>query len=500
MESRSLTRGVGLCLLLLTLLHEATGQRKVARRNNYRLNDDGGNVRTCSLEVAFILDSSESAKLLLFEKEKAFVLSFSTRLATLPVPPGLMLNVRIAVLQYSSSVFIEHRFSTWKDMDSFHSTVNGMRYIGHGTYTTYAITNASHLIVQETPVESIRVAVLMTDAIDHPRNPDVTAAAAEAKGHRIKIFAIGLSDVVNRDKLRSIASTPSQQFVHSLLDPELEAKLLKEMAGVAVEGCPHVCPCEKGEKGLPGRDGMKGEPGPRGPPGLRGARGEPGLNGQPGSDGPEGRQGFKGNKGDRGKCGPPGEKGDNGLEGPPGPRGQKGDQGAVGLPGDLGPEGLPGPKGDRGPSGPPGASGETGIGFPGAKGERGIQGKPGPIGPIGKGEPGLQGPPGPLGRQGNTGSPGEGFAGPKGDRGFDGPKGNRGLPGVGVKGDKGGFGPPGIQGPVGAPGVGLQGQKGDQGPTGAAGPRGPPGVGLIGPKVRQKWDAHQLTAWLSLRC
>lgn len=189
-------------------------------------------VRTCPLEVAFILDSSESAKLPLFEKEKAFVLSFSTQLTTLPVPPGLTLNVRMALLQYSSSVFIEHRLSTWKNLDSFHSTVKAMRYIGHGTYTTYAITNASQLIVQETRVESIRVAVLMTDAIDHPRNPDVTAAAAEAKGHKIKIFAIGLSDVVNRDKLRSIASTPSQKFVHSLLDPQLEAKLLDEMVSV----------------------------------------------------------------------------------------------------------------------------------------------------------------------------------------------------------------------------------------------------------------------------
>lgn len=35
-------RGVGICLLLLALVHEATGQRKKAgQRNNYRLHDDG---------------------------------------------------------------------------------------------------------------------------------------------------------------------------------------------------------------------------------------------------------------------------------------------------------------------------------------------------------------------------------------------------------------------------------------------------------------------------
>lgn len=192
--------------------------------------------QTCSLEVAFILDSSESAKILLFEKQKAFVLSFSTRLSMLQVA-GWTLKVQMAVLQYSSSVSIEHRFSAWKDLDSFHSQVSTMNYIGHGTYTTYAITNASQLLVEETPVDSVRVAVLMTDGVDHPRNPDVTAAAAEAKGHDIKFFAIGLSDIAqqrqNTAKLRAIASTPAQQFVQSLVDTELEEKLLKEMVSVA---------------------------------------------------------------------------------------------------------------------------------------------------------------------------------------------------------------------------------------------------------------------------
>lgn len=186
----------------------------------------------CSLEVAFILDSSESAKIFLFEKQKAFVLSFSTRLAMLQVA-GWTLKVQMAALQYSSSVSIEHRFSAWTDLDSFHSQVSNMNYIGHGTYTTYAITNASQLLVQETPADSVRVVVLMTDGVDHPRNPDVIAAAAEAKGHGTKFFAVGLSDIAqqsqNNAKLRAIASTPAQQFVQSLLDTQLEEKLLKEM-------------------------------------------------------------------------------------------------------------------------------------------------------------------------------------------------------------------------------------------------------------------------------
>lgn len=168
------------------------------------------------------------------------MLRFSTLLAGLQVA-GWTMNVRMAALQYSSTVSIEHRFSAWKDLDTFHDRLIAMNYIGHGTYTTYAISNASQMIVQETPADSVRVAVLMTDGIDHPRNPDVIAAAAEAKGYGIKFFAVGLSDVAqesqNNAKLRAIASAPAQQFVQSLQDPELEQRLLREMVSVG-------CKCE----------------------------------------------------------------------------------------------------------------------------------------------------------------------------------------------------------------------------------------------------------------
>lgn len=160
------------------------------------------------------------------------MLRFSTLLAGLQVD-GWTMKVRMAALQYSSSVSIEQRFLTWKDLDAFHDRLISMNYIGHGTYTTYAISNATQMLLQETADDSIRVTVLMTDGIDHPRNPDVISAAAEAKGYGVKFFAVGLSDVAqesqNNAKLRAIASPPAQQFVHSLQDPDLERRLLREI-------------------------------------------------------------------------------------------------------------------------------------------------------------------------------------------------------------------------------------------------------------------------------
>ncbi|KAJ8415940.1 hypothetical protein AAFF_G00404970 [Aldrovandia affinis] len=451
---------------------------------------DEGKSTICTMDIAFILDSSENAKTILFRKEKEFVLSLSSRIMQMQLA-GWKLSIRLAALQYSSTVSVDHNFLDWQDLDVFQSRVSSMAYIGHGTYSSYAITNATQVFLQETKADGVRVALLMTDGADHPRNPSVIVAAAEAKGHGIKMFTIGLSDLAresqNSAKLRVVASSPPQQYVHSLTDSQLEEKLLRELNVLARDGCPQPkeCLCERGERGPPGNPGKKGDPGYDGPPGPKGPRGEPGVNGRPGIEGFEGRPGFKGERGERGECGAPGVKGDKGQEGLPGPRGYRGELGLTGPTGDQGPEGQAGPKGDRGPTGTSGPPGDIGIGFPGPKGDKGNQGRPGPTGLPGIGEPGLPGPSGPQGIQGNQGATGEGLPGPKGEQGYEGLRGLRGLPGLGVKGEKGNAGPPGLSGPVGFPGAGIQGEKGDQGPAGPPGLRGTPGLGLPGSKGNQ---------------
>ncbi|XP_067892375.1 collagen, type XXVIII, alpha 2a [Heterodontus francisci] len=445
----------------------------------------------CNLEIAFLLDSSESAKDFNHNREKSFVLDFVDRLQKLRVSSGRRLVPRVALLQYSSTVLIEQTFRDWSGPAAFRDRIAPIGYIGHGTYTTYAITNLTQLYLNEAAPGSVRVAVLMTDGVDHPRNPDIYAATAEAKNQGIKFFTVGMSPVAteppNAAKLRLLASPPASRFVHNLQDSSALGKLVLEVAELADEGCPKTpkCICEKGERGPPGSSGKKGRPGDDGAPGLKGQKGESGLSGIPGRDGMEGRAGYKGEQGEQGECGLPGTKGDRGPEGPVGPRGLRGIQGYPGSPGDQGPEGFQGKKGERGLPGPPGLTGETGIGFPGPKGDIGFIGRPGPVGPPGIGEPGLPGPPGPQGLQGARGLPGEGWPGLKGDRGYEGPKGPRGAPGVGVKGEKGEVGFPGLPGPIGPSGVGFQGEKGVLGPRGPPGPKGPPGEGLPGSKGDQ---------------
>nr|XP_020441633.1 collagen alpha-1(XXVIII) chain-like [Monopterus albus] len=444
----------------------------------------------CPVEVMFIVDSSEKAKTLLFEQQKKFILRFSTKLMQLR-SAGWRLRLRLAALQYSSTVSVEHNFRDWQDLDVFQGQVGAMTFIGHGTYSAYGITNATQIFSRETSSSSLRVVLLMTGGIDHPRSPSPVTAAAEAKQHNIRVFTIWLSglpkDGAMDAKLRSIASAPPQRHVFSLTDSQLDDRLYSEMNTLVKTGCPQpkTCLCERGESGHPGAPGKPGEPGSDGVPGPKGSRGESGINGRPGMEGLEGRPGIKGEMGEKGECGAPGKKGEQGANGPAGPRGPKGKQGARGEPGDQGPEGPSGYKGEQGPTGTRGPPGDSGVGFPGPKGDKGNQGRPGPTGPVGMGEPGMMGPAGPPGMQGSPGFPGVGLLGAKGDRGYEGPKGSRGRPGVGYKGDQGNTGAPGLPGLVGFPGEDIRGEKGDEGPTGPSGPWGPAGLGIVGPKGDQ---------------
>ncbi|XP_077947225.1 collagen, type XXVIII, alpha 2a isoform X1 [Gasterosteus aculeatus] len=450
----------------------------------------------CSLELSFLLDSSESAKDN-HEQEKQLTVDMVDRLHGVQLQTGRSLSLKVAVLQYSSHVITEQTFRDWRGTENFKARITPVVYIGHGTYTTYAITNMTQLYLEESSPRSIKVALLLTDGISHPRNPDIFSAVADAKNQGVKFFTLGITRAANEPanvaQLRLIASSPASRFLHNLQDEGIVERIATEITGLANEGCPLAerCACEKGERGPSGPPGKKGRSGDDGAPGLKGLKGEAGLSGLPGREGAEGKPGYKGEMGERGECGTPGIKGDRGPEGPVGTRGLRGLQGLPGPQGDIGPEGLQGKQGERGPIGSAGIQGETGVGHPGPKGDMGFQGRPGPPGPHGMGEPGLPGPQGPQGVQGEKGPHGEGFPGQKGERGLTGPRGPRGQQGAGIKGERGDLGLPGFPGPTGLQGAGIQGEKGVEGPRGPPGVRGHPGEGLPGTKGDQGLPGEQ---------
>ncbi|KAF3694883.1 Bardet-Biedl syndrome 5 protein -like protein [Channa argus] len=474
----------------------------------------------CNLELSFLLDSSETAKDN-HEQEKQFAMNVVERFQWTRLQTGRSFSLRVAVLQYSSHVITEQTFRDWRGVDSFKKHIAPITYIGHGTYTTYAITNMTRIYLEESKPESIKVAVLLTDGVSHPRNPDIFSAVADAKNQGITFFILGITraakEPTNVAQLRVLASSPTSHFLLNLQDEDIVEKVVTEIGKKGRPG-EDGAPGLKGHKGeaglpgLPGREGVEGERGPPGPPGIQGEVGI-GLPGPKGPQGPQGVQGEKGPQGEgfpgpKGEMGPPGlpgpigltgvgiqgEKGDQGLPGEqgapgeggigePGPKGEPGAAGIAGVPGLPGEDGAPGQKGEPGLPGLRGPEGAQGIGIQGEKGDQGLRGIRGLHGP-----PGIAGPSGPKGergipgQQGMPGLPGRSISGPKGDQGPSGPPGPIGETGLGLPGPKGDIGFRGLPGLPGTAGEGIQGPPGNVGRPGPPGPTGPPGEGIQGPK------------------
>lgn len=182
----------------------------------------------------FIVDSSE--KLKPFERQLEFILRFSTELVQLH-SAGWRLRLRLAVLQHGSTVRVEHNFRDWQDLDVFQSRVASMTFIGGGTESTYAITNATKVFARETSSSSLRVALLLTDGAERAI---AATAAAEARQHNIRVFTIRLSRApggdTTRAKLPPITSAPQQQHVFSLADSQMDERLFSELVSDLIGG------------------------------------------------------------------------------------------------------------------------------------------------------------------------------------------------------------------------------------------------------------------------
>uniref|UniRef100_A0A672TVW4 VWFA domain-containing protein n=1 Tax=Strigops habroptila TaxID=2489341 RepID=A0A672TVW4_STRHB len=213
----------------------------------------------CILEISFLLDSSESAKDYNHQQQKKFVLETVDRMKSLQLSSGHTLSWRMALLQYSSTVFIEQTFHDWKGPEAFKSHLAPITYIGHGTYTTYAITNLTQLYMTEGTPGSVKVAVLFTDGVDHPRNPDIFAAIADAKHQGIVFFTMGMTrvaeEVSNAAKLRLLASVPASRFVFNLQEKETVEKIVKEMQECDIAFCTKNCSSHRSESKFVGLNG-----------------------------------------------------------------------------------------------------------------------------------------------------------------------------------------------------------------------------------------------------
>ncbi|XP_074858233.1 collagen alpha-2(VI) chain isoform X2 [Carettochelys insculpta] len=479
----------------------------------------------CPINVYFVIDTSESVALQtvpiqsLVDHMKQFIPVFIGKLEAEVYQNQVSITWNFGGLHFSDLVEVYSPFTNSKDV--YLTRLNGIQYIGRGTFTDCALSNMTAQI-QSQGALGINFAVVITDGhVTGSPCGGMKMQAERARDAGIKLFAVAPSQNVFEQGLREIANLPHELYRNNYattkagaieVDENTIDRIIQVMKHEAYGEC-YKMPCLEitgppGSKGYRGQKGAKGNMGEPGAPGLKGRRGDPGIEGPIGYPGPKGVPGLKGEKGEFGSDG---RKGAVGLAGRNGTDGQKGRLGRIGAPGCKGDPGLKGPDGYPGDAGSPGEGGDDGVkgdpghpgsdgppGPPGEKGNRGPKGNNGAGGMPGlkgaKGNPGPAGPKGELGRRGDPGTKGSpGNAGPKGEKGDPGSEGPRGLPGEvgskGARGDRGLPGPRGPQGAVGEPGrPGSRGDPGDMGPRGNSGPPGPkgdrgrPGFSYSGPR------------------
>lgn len=189
------------------------------------------------------MDSSESAKNQLFGLQKNFVVSLTDNIFQMKPVKSQKYNVKLAGMQFSSTVNIDHPFIAWKNVQNFKEKIRALVYIGQGTYSYYAISNATQLFQNEGRERSIKVAFLMTDGVDHPNSPDVQAIATAARSLGINFFTIGLSKKnVKEEKLRLISGDSSFKRVLCLDDENLTVDVALELVSNADVICSHIYP------------------------------------------------------------------------------------------------------------------------------------------------------------------------------------------------------------------------------------------------------------------
>lgn len=284
-----------LCLLFGALTHGQVPAAPCTKKNE------------CPIHVYFTIDTSETIALQepppgsLVESIKQFAVEFANRLEEEEYRGAVKINWNIGGLHFSQR---QEVFSRLASKNDFISGVQGIRYLGKGTYIDCAIANMTQEMLRHTTEpKALRFAVVITDG-HVTGNPcgGIKVAAEKARDEGIRIFVVAASRNVEETGLKEIANSPAAVYRRdymavdlsqgrALIHTETIDRIIKTMKHMAYAECYSVsCLETPGPPGPKGHRGQKGAKGDNGDPGLKGERGRPG---DPGIEGPIGQPGIK---------------------------------------------------------------------------------------------------------------------------------------------------------------------------------------------------------------
>ncbi|ESO82397.1 hypothetical protein LOTGIDRAFT_134694 [Lottia gigantea] len=194
------------------------------------------------LDIVFVLDASSSVWAQNFTKAKAFVNSF---IDPYEIGPS---KVRVAFETYGQKVFLDQiiEFGEFDNKASLQQRIRDIKWeAGFRTETGMGLAYMRDHLFKKARPGVPHICIVITDG--ESQEPDKTAK--EALGARqagIDIFAIGVSESVNRQELNNIAGSPDRVIIVKTYG-ELEA-IKDKLSGQTCKKIPTPAPTQAAEE------------------------------------------------------------------------------------------------------------------------------------------------------------------------------------------------------------------------------------------------------------
>ena len=190
-------------------------------------------LETCNAtaDICFIVDASTSITFYNPEDESfdnwALQLEFLTRIVdTFTVSP---IDVRIGAVVFSEESKLAFKLSNFSDAESVKNAIFKMKYLNQSTNTAEAFRLAGQECFNFSNGDRYNIrnlAILISDGKPEPEeNTRIPAALAEAealKDKNVTLLAIGVTDSINADFLRSVSSAPQIEGENYFLAPDFK--------------------------------------------------------------------------------------------------------------------------------------------------------------------------------------------------------------------------------------------------------------------------------------
>lgn len=130
---------------------------------------------------------------------------------------ALLPNDRAGVVGFDTYGYMYQQLTA--NLPTVHTALDTIKNYGNGTCLARGMSLANNSLINNSPAERLKVAILLTDGEDTTCDwsgplPDYTALATEAKNANIQIYTIGLGASLNTTLLQAIASETGGQYYH----------------------------------------------------------------------------------------------------------------------------------------------------------------------------------------------------------------------------------------------------------------------------------------------